>query len=53
MNIEKKTQIVSSTLRLLSQMISTIHTMPGAVEKLLKINAVHFVKEALTLSKDL
>jgi hypothetical protein len=53
MNIEKKTQIVSSTLRLLSQMISTIHTMPGAAEKLLKINAVHFVKEALTLSKDL
>lgn len=32
MNIEKKTQIVSSTLRLLSQMISTIHAMPGAAD---------------------
>lgn len=40
MNIEKKTQVVSNTLRLLSQMISTIYTMPNAAEKLFKINAI-------------
>ena len=53
MNIEKKTSIVSNTLRLLSQMISTIHLMPQAHLMLLKTNAVAFVKDSLTLSKDL
>ena len=53
MNIEKKTSIVSNTLRLLSQMVTTIHLMPDAHRTLLSTNAVAFVKDALTLSKDL
>ena len=53
MNIEKKTQLVSNTLRLLSQMITAIHLMPDANEKILATNAIEFVKDALTLSKDL
>ena len=32
MSIEKKTQLVSNTLRLLSQMITTIHQMDNAGE---------------------
>mmetsp|Transcript_20954 Transcript_20954/g.32477 ORF Transcript_20954/g.32477 Transcript_20954/m.32477 type:complete len:118 (-) Transcript_20954:2169-2522(-) len=34
-------------------MITQIHTMPEAYEKVLKTNAIEFVKDALTLSKDL
>ena len=45
--------IVSNTLRLMSQTITQIHSMPEAHEKILKTNAIEFVKDALTLSKDL
>ena len=34
-------------------MIASIHGQPMAHEKVLKTNAVEFVKEAMTLSKDL
>jgi hypothetical protein len=34
-------------------MIASIHLSSNAYEKILKTNAVEFVKEALTLSKDL
>ena len=40
MSIEKKTQLVSNTLRLLSQMITTIHQMNNAGEILAKTNAI-------------
>eukprot|EP00347_Sterkiella_histriomuscorum_P023636 403333912 len=53
MNIDKKMIVVSNTLRLLSQMIASIHAQPQAHEKVLKTNAVEFIKEAMTLSKDL
>ena len=53
MNIEKKMTLVSNTLRLLSQMIASIHISSNAHEKILKTNAVEFVRDALTLSKDL
>ena len=53
MSIEKKTQLVSNTLRLLSQMITTIHQMDNAAEILAKTNAIHFVKQSLQLSRDL
>jgi hypothetical protein len=32
MNIEQKTQLVSNTLRLLSEMISTLHQEPDAAK---------------------
>jgi hypothetical protein len=53
MNIEKKMFLISNTLRLLSQMITQIHTLPEAHEKILKIKSIDFVKDAMTLSKDL
>ena len=53
MNLEKKHTLVSNTLRLLSQMITTIHLNPDAAEKIKKTGAISFVKEALPLSKDL
>lgn len=53
MNIEKKMFLVSNTLRLMSQMITQIHMMPEAYERVLKTNSIEFVKDALTLSKDL
>lgn len=40
MSIEKKTQLVSNTLRLLSQMITTIHQMDNAGEIILSTNAI-------------
>jgi hypothetical protein len=52
-NIEKKMFIVSNTLRLLSQMITQIHSLPQAYEKIIKTNAIEFVKDAMTLTKDL
>ena len=45
--------IVSNTLRLLSQMITQIHNLPDAAERIKKTNAIEFIKDALTLSKDL
>jgi len=53
MNIEKKMFIVTNTLRMLSQMITQIHSLPGAYERIVKTNSIEFVKDALTLSKDL
>ena len=53
MNIDKKMTIISNTLRLLSQMIASVHSQPDAHEKILKTNSVELVKEAMTLSKDL
>jgi len=53
MNIEKKITLVSNTLRLLSQMIASIHLSVGAHEQILHTKSVDFVKEALTMSKDL
>ena len=53
MNLEKKHMLVSNTLRLLSQMITTIHLIPDAAAKIKKTGAISFVKEALPLSKDL
>ena len=53
MNLEKKHTLVSNTLRLLSQMITTIHLIPDAAEKIKRTGAISFVKEALPLSKDL
>ena len=47
MNIEKKTQLVSNTLRLLSQMITTIHQMENAGEILSNTKAILFVKQSL------
>ena len=53
MNLEKKHELVSNTLRLLSQMITTIHLEDGAAERIKRTGAIQFVKEALPLSKDL
>jgi len=53
MNIEKKMKLVSNTLRLLSHMIAAIHLMPDAHQQILGTNAVEFLKDALTLNKDL
>ena len=53
MNIDKKMFLVSNTLRLLSQMISQIHSMPDAYERVMRTESIDFVKDALTLSKDL
>ena len=53
MNIEKKMFIATNTLRLLSLMITQIHQNPEAAARILKTNAIDFVKDALTLTKDL
>ena len=53
MNIDKKMTIISNTLRLLSQMIASMHSQPQAHEKILRTGAVDLVKEAMTLSKEL
>ena len=53
MSIDKKTQLVSNTLRLLSQMITTIHQMENAGEIITHTKAIPFVKQSLQLSRDL
>ena len=52
MKIEKKTQLVSNTLRLLSQMITTIHMMPNAYQIIESTKAISFIKDALVLHSD-
>ena len=53
MNIEKKMNIVSETLRLLSQMVACVYTQSHSPhEKINGTNAIEFVKEALVLTKD-
>ena len=44
MNIDKKNQLVSNTLRLLSQMIMTVHSMDNAKELITQTNAIPFIK---------
>jgi hypothetical protein len=44
MKIEKKTQLVSNTLRLLSQMITTIHLLPEAHTIIKETKAIDFIK---------
>ena len=51
-NLERKHALVSNTLRLVSQMIATIHHEPDSAQKIKRTGAFDFVKEALQLSKD-
>ena len=53
LNIDKKTQLVSNTLRLLCQMILSITKQPENFDKLKDMRAITFISEALNLSKSL
>lgn len=53
MNVDNKAQLISNTLRLLSQMITTIHSIDNAGEIITQTKAIPFVKLSLQLSRDL
>ena len=52
-SLPQKHTLISNTLRLVSQMITTIHLQSDAAVKIESTGIIEFVKEALQLNKDL